>query len=407
MEDLIRSVALITEPESLHANIAGRLKEIAGCELATLCQYESGADAYVATFSTWQDGAEVRQIRVDVNGTLAKWLRVNEKPLVVPDGSGIFEYLDEDERRVLSELSIRVCVPLFAVNRLIGVVMLGSRNDEWRITGEDLQLLNTCGRHAALACENAGLYRFERERLQSMYRAEQLVVAGQLAASIAHEVRNPLTAIRSTIQYALESTGEWSTKQQLLQEALSEVDRIETTIAGILSLSRPHQLELEPIDVAEIIEWSLTLVHAYAESCHVSTIVDMQARPLPVLGDARELRQVFVNLFLNACQAMTDGGRLLIRSDITLGPDPSNTRPLAVVEVIDSGCGISPEEIDKVFNPFFTTKRAGTGLGLAICLEIVSRHDGRIRLDSQPGEGTVARIELPLRSVFHGQDSIG
>src|SRR5262245_52180939 len=152
MEDLIRSVALITDPESLHANIAGRLKEIAGCELATLCEYERGADAYVAAFSTWQDPTAVRTVRLEVNGTLAKWLRVNEKPLLTRDSSGIFEYLDESERHLLSELDVRICVPLFAGNRLIGVVLLGSRNPEWRIGAEDLRLLTTCGGHAALAC---------------------------------------------------------------------------------------------------------------------------------------------------------------------------------------------------------------------------------------------------------------
>ena len=221
-------------------------------------------------------------------------------------------------------------------------------------------------------------------------------MAGQLAAGVAHEIRNPLTAIRSTVQYLLSGCPETDPKHTLMEGLLSEVDRINGTIDGLLSLTRSRDLEVGEVDLADILDQILILVAVQAQQLGVAIVQEPRDRGLLVRGDSRQLKQVFLNLLLNALQAMPDGGTLTVsirrvRSGLThQGP------PWALVTIVDTGVGIPPDQLDKIFDPFFTTKREGTGLGLSVSYWIVQRHDGELDLASEPGKGTVASVRLPL-----------
>ena len=237
-----------------------------------------------------------------------------------------------------------------------------------------------------LALHNALLLRQGRQRVRGLYRAERLATLGELAAGAAHEIRNPLTSIRSTIQYLRPEFQEGSDKAVLVDELLGEVDRINGIIAGLLSFARPAPPHFEEVDVPALLRQVGRLLDSAARTQGVEFVLpeeEGRAR-----GDPDQLKQVFLNLCMNALQAMPEGGRLslgLVRSDHTLR-----------VSVADTGTGIPAEDLDLVFDPFFTTREEGTGLGLAVCYGIVSRHEGRIDIESRPGAGTAVHVRLPL-----------
>lgn len=400
MEVFARAIALETNLVSLRAAIASRLREITSCEAVVLCDYVQSRHQYEAVSSTDSPGEPVRLQPLDARGFLAKWLRVNLEPLVVPDATRVLDYLPERERDWLVSAGIRVCQPLVSGHRLAGVLLLLDRRETWQPAPGVIVSLKACAEHAAIACERVALAQAEGDRREAAYRAQQLAVTGQLAASVAHEVRNPLAAIRSNVQYVVEADPDQRGHDMLLR-VIDEVDRINRVLSGLLGLSRPHELELTDLDFVEVCEQSLALMHGYLKGRHITIGRQFACRPLPVRGDADELRQVFLNVLLNAYQATPEFGSI----SMTSGMSPTNTLGtetdgiLATLTIADTGPGISEDRLSHIFEPFYSTKKAGTGLGLPICLQIMNRHGGQIRVESQVGRGTTVILTLPLRTV--------
>ncbi len=396
MQDFNRSLVLIVDPEALQASVAARVLELTGADRVVIFQLEPDKSELRPTFTAGLERSSVAHLRFATRGRLARWLLTNESCLIVSQAGGVFEYLEEHERRVLVDLGVRACVPLVSLNRLVGLVLLGSARPDWDLEAGAADLLQLLASQAGLAFENAYLNREQRDRLRRLDRAERLAVAGQLAAGVAHEIRNPLTAIRSTVQYLMQDYAEATPKRQLVEQLLAEVDRIDRTVGGLLGLTRPREMEVADVDLADVLDQTLLLVAARAQQQHVSVAKEDWTAGLRVRGDARQLEQVFLNLVLNALQAMPDGGRLTValsRVRSALAPEAA---AWALVRVADSGPGIEPEHLDKVFDPFFTTKRDGTGLGLSVSYWIVQRHDGELDLASEAGRGTVASVRLPV-----------
>lgn len=383
----------MVDPKSLQASIATRITELFEWDRVVIFQIEPDRAAFSPHFSSVIPLAELEGVELRRRGPLAKWLLVNETCLVLSRASGIYQYLADSEKEILERLGIQVCVPLISLNRLIGIIMLGSSSQELDLDDEKINLLQSLAAQAALALENASLTKQHQDRLRRIYRAESLATAGQLAAGVAHEIRNPLTSIRSTIQYILQDYPDASPKGELLRELLSEVDRIDGTVNGLLALTRIGEFAPAAVNLAEELEHSLVLVRPQAMRKSVSIELQKSA-DLPVMGVANELKQVFLNVLLNALQAIPEGGAIRCKCE-------EWTQQLAgdrwaQVTISDSGAGIPPENLDKVFDPFFTTKRDGTGLGLSVCHGIIQRHEGEIDIQSIVGKGTTVFIRLPL-----------
>jgi signal transduction histidine kinase len=239
-EHLARTLALSVDPADLRASIGRRVGELIGCTRTIVCYDSESHDTFTADEAASPQAAG-GAVAFPANGTLSQWLRTNREALLVPHPRGAFEYLDEAERSVLLAVGARACVPIFANARLVAILLICSSEAGWRLAPEDIELVTRLAQQAGLALENAELHRLERDRLRGLHQAEQLAMAGQLAATVAHEVRNPLTAIRSAVQYVLESSSDWEHKRGLLQRILGEVDRIERTIGEVLALSRPSK----------------------------------------------------------------------------------------------------------------------------------------------------------------------
>ncbi len=399
-QELSRSLALIVDREALEASVAARIRELFDPDRLIVLEPDRATGNFLPGFSFGLEPGELEGLQVPARGKLARWLSANETCLMVDRQPGVHEYLDPFERDLLDRLRLNLCVPMVSLNRLTGILLLGSDRPGWGIRGGDVELLNLLASQASLAFENAALYRAQRERLDRLYRAERLAAVGQLAAGVAHEIRNPLTAIRSTMQYLLSGLDRAEPRYQLVVELLSEVDRINGTVGGLLSLSRSGEIHRVEIDLLEPLASAVQLVQARAAEQGVEVRSALGQGRLPVLGDAGQLKQVFLNLLINALQSMPEGGRLSVaaapgaaRGNRGGGGGGSSW---VEVRIEDTGPGIPPDQLRKVFDPFYTTKGEGTGLGLAICHGIMEQHEGEIQLESEVGSGTAAFIRLPL-----------
>jgi signal transduction histidine kinase len=398
--EALNTAALVTDLAALRSTLIGHFRRLATCQTVVLCAFDPGRDAYLPAASSHAIQSSGAPVEFPAGGHLIQWLEVNDTYLPIPDDDGVFNYLTAGEQRGLHALDVRLCMPLLAGGHVVSLLLFVDKRPGWRLPAPDASVVFQHAGYAAIVCERAERHRADHERLEVKHQAQQLVVAGQLAAAVAHEVRNPLSSIRSTIQYVLTSGSEWENKRELLRDTLHEVDRIEQSVAGMLSLSRPRNLTLVVLDITEVARESLRLVQAYAETQRILLRSD-SGQPIMVTGDRKELRQVFVNLLLNACQAMPNGGTITLTSDVGDDrPEPlATTQRYGIIRVADTGPGIPQDQMARVFDPFFTTKASGTGLGLPICLEIVSRHDGRLLLTCPPTGGTVAAVWLPVEAT--------
>jgi signal transduction histidine kinase len=231
-----------------------------------------------------------------------------------------------------------------------------------------------------------------KESQDQLIQAEKLTSLGQMAASIAHEINNPLAGVLVYTQLLSKKvTGDAFNKEEALgylSKMESEVSRCSRIIRNLLDFARQTQPTLRFVDINQVIEQVLAMVGHQAQLQNVEVVKEFSPSLPKVMADFDQLQQIFTNLTLNAIQAMPDGGRLTIRSSAVDGE--------VRIDVQDTGCGISKENMGKLFTPFFTTKAKGkgVGLGLAVVHGIIERHKGRIKVQSEVGKGTTFSVYL-------------
>lgn len=234
--------------------------------------------------------------------------------------------------------------------------------------------------------------RREQDRLrEELRRAEHLASLGKLLAEVAHEVRNPLAGIRSTVQLWQRLPLDSQTPESL-QAVVGAVDRLDALLRQLLYFSRAENIDQQSVDLNSVVRESLELLRAQAAQQNVHVDLDLDSRLPEIRGSVTSLRQLVLNLTTNALQAMPHSGRFCCR---TRWHDSDHT---VEMEISDTGPGIDPAVRARLFEPFFTTRPEGTGLGLALCREIVLRHNGNIELESGKPLGTVCRVVLPAGS---------
>jgi len=219
-------------------------------------------------------------------------------------------------------------------------------------------------------------------------RIRELASIGQLAATIAHELRNPLSSIKGSAQFLQNEYSEIEPVREFLGIIIDEVNGLNSLTTEFLEFARPMMLELKPVSVNEIVSRALNVMRHLLIDSDISVDDSLDDRTPIIQADERQLERVTRNVILNAVQAMPDGGAISIRT----GPTPGNG---AFVEIEDTGVGIGVDELDRIFQPFFTTKTKGTGLGLSVVSKIVENHGGRVEVRSVVGKGTTFRFTLP------------
>lgn len=231
---------------------------------------------------------------------------------------------------------------------------------------------------------------------QQLWQAAKLATVGELGASIAHELNNPLTTVSLRIETLLAQTEAADPRRQALLVVEQEVERMADLVAHLLDFSRRSHPQISTVDIRVEIDNTLELINHHLRKRKVQVVRDYAQDVPQVRADRQQMRQVFLNLFTNASDAMPQGGTLTIR--VRAAADGPNERLL--VEIEDNGSGIAPEDLPRIFEPFFTTKPEGqgTGLGLPICRRIIDEHRGSLQVQSRPGEGTTVRITLPVNN---------
>jgi two-component system NtrC family sensor kinase len=246
---------------------------------------------------------------------------------------------------------------------------------------------------------DAAKHELEQLHFQQLERADRLASIGEMAAGIAHEIKNPLAGISAAISIIKDDLDESDPRAEILSEVLQQVQRLDKTVNDLLFFGKPSMPEFACIDLNGIISKTLNFASQHRSVANIEKRLELAPDLPPVYADAKQMQQVFLNVILNAFQAMPGGGTLTI----TTGRAAGQTRDLVKIEVADTGSGIPSQVLEKIFTPFFTTKAQGTGLGLPICSKLIHLHNGEIRVDSDDTHGTVFTIELPACSIETGE----
>jgi signal transduction histidine kinase len=228
----------------------------------------------------------------------------------------------------------------------------------------------------------------ERKGQKALDEARNLAAIGKALAGVAHDIRAPLTAIGGFTRLVRKRLSADNPDRDRLDIVIGEADRLETMLTEMLDFSRPLELHLSEVDVKQLVESTLALVEAQAQSRNVKIETGWSGRMSSIVCDPARARQALLNLLINAIQASPEGERVEIRA--------GQPGARMIIDIVDHGAGIAEDLRENIFLPFFTTKTEGTGLGLPIALKIVQAHGGRLRAMENPDKGTIFRIALPL-----------
>lgn len=232
---------------------------------------------------------------------------------------------------------------------------------------------------------------------EQMRRADRLAAVGSLAAGIAHEIRNPLGSIKGLVQLLQEDLKGDDQKKSYAEVIVKEVDRLNKVVEELLSFARPDEAELEQnyelMNINEVLEQTLQLAEHDSKHTRI-TITKQFSKELPLVSvDKKKLQQAFLNIIINAFAAMESGGTLTVITEYI------KVNKLVRIQFQDTGCGIEPDIVSKIFDPFFTAKKEGTGLGLTITHQIISSHKGKLDVRSEIDKGTTFIINMPTEQT--------
>ena len=383
---------LIVDRDLLVANIVSKILQLCSVDRIVVFLLNSETDKYALA---GKHGDELFcRMHFTHHSKLVNWLSVNETYFQTSRRSSAISYFSDSEQELIHSAGVELIFPLKVMNRLNGFVFLGKRSDGENFSGEDVDLLKLMFDHAAFAIENTALYEEQSARIRRMYRADRLAILGELAAGAAHEIRNPLTTIRSTVQYLGKGMQD-PDKLDMVNELMEEVDRINKIVQGLLSFAKPSALEVTRVDILQLLKQSLVLLNNTIVRKQIDVAFDVHTPNTVVTADASQLKQVFLNVILNAVEAMEESSVRQLTLRIEPGRQLDYQSRYLLISITDSGRGIEPGDLEAIFNPFYTTKQEGTGLGLSISYGVINRHGGEMEITSLPGEGATALIKLP------------
>jgi len=361
-------------------------------------------------------------LRLRKDHPIVDWLSSHENALTRHDMEMMpqFKALWGEEKEDLERMGAELFIPLEAKGDLVGILAIGPKLSEVAYSQDDQLTLTTLANQAAVAIENARLYdaaqrelaerkRAEKtlkeysERLEEMVeertkelrdaqarliQSEKLAATGRLAASVAHEINNPLQGISNYLSVISRQVAQDDPLHEDLDMVKLGFERIAEIVRRLRAFYRPAGEEMEPTDINGVVERVLALMGHQLSLGNVEVKTELAERELPVLGSAGQLEQVLVNLALNAQEAMPEGGELMVRTALRDN--------VVQLQVTDTGQGISEEEMSRLFRPFYSGRGGkGLGLGLWISHNIIEGHGGRIEVESRVGEGTTFTISLP------------
>jgi len=396
-----KAMVTILDLSALNSTIMDTLARVLGIEKISVFLLDKERNQYFLAAAHGLDFDEMKTVTFSSSARLPQHLARTRSIVLLEELRQDRD--DPSEQAVIDTLQVlhaELCIPLVNKDRLIGFFNFGKRASRSMYSEADLALLTTLAQNAAVALDNAMLYEDLRRSRLLMRRTDRLRSLETIAGGFAHEIRNPLTSIKTFVQLAPERKHDDEFIGHFSQIVHEDVLRIERLIQEILDYARYMEPKFSLENLNDIISSCLYFIEVKAESKNISVEKDF-VRTLPsIMLDRQQIKQVLLNLLINAMEAMGDrGGRLTVR---TRGLSKPGGDFWIQIEVQDTGPGIAPADMDHIFDPFYTTKhhseeREGTGLGLTIVHQIVQEHHGYIEVESQPGRGTTFFINLPIR----------
>ncbi len=405
-------IASTLDQDAVVSIVMTEIRESLRAECVSVLLQEGDALVFVAAAGPRTEG--LVGMRFPVTSGIAGWVMQEGKAALIGDARSDPRFFDRiDAVTGLTTRSL-LAVPLVVKGAPMGVVQ-ATNKAEGAFDEHDLRLLESIASSAAIAIENARLYQAEQKqfrRLQQsqaqLIHAEKMSALGRLAASVAHEINNPLQAVQGCLALInddladsdLDESQRREHTQHDLEVAQVEINRIVAIVRRLRDFYRPAREGLRSIPLHTVLENLVALVGKQLQNSGI--VVELNWDQLPDLYTNPDLlQQVFLNLALNAIDAMPGGGTLRVRTALEQSPLRNSPQavPVARVEFSDTGTGIPPELLSRVFEPFFTTKEHGSGLGLSISYEIIESLGGEIAVTSQVGIGTTFVVLLPVREA--------
>jgi two-component system, NtrC family, sensor kinase len=402
ISDACREIVASLDLERALQLVMAKAVETLPMDAGALFQFDAALQAYRVVVSHALSPEHVAQITFAFEEGVPGWVVKHRQPLIIPDAAAdarVHPYVVEDG--VQSVLA----APLIAREQVVGVLNLYCKSGKNAFDDEARRLAEIFGAQIAVAIENARLMeelrrataelearvdrrtRQLRETQAQIIRTEKLAVVGRLASSVAHEVNNPLQAIALQLQLIADE-GLTEPAGQRLSIVQEELARIAGIVQRLLDFQRPTPGERAPHDVAVLLDEVLSLASKQLQQHGIEVIRQASGGLKPVVVAGDQLKQVFLNLVLNAIQAMPRGGQLHVKVE--------QVDNVLEVHLTDTGVGMTPAVMDHLFEPFFSTKTNGTGLGLAVSHEIVTQNGGTLAASSKVDQGSTFIIQLPL-----------
>ena len=317
------------------------------------------------------------------------------------------EELDPDRReQLISQLRVwpptsALTAPLRHEGKRLGALVLYGGVNNHMFHPRDLPFVQALADLVSVAIAESH-HRVQAANLQQdlaqtqaqLLQSAKLAAVGELAASVAHEINNPLYAARNSLYLIDQEIPPEASYRPLMDIAQGELSRIARIVTRMSDFYRPTRAELQPTDLNTLITDTLELVQTHIRHGRISVITDLEADLPQVTAHSDQIRQVLLNLMLNACDAMPKGGTLTTRTQLLSSAEDEGE--IILMQLADTGNGIAEEHLPHIFEPFYTTKASGTGLGLAISAHIATQHGGRIDVESTVGQGTTFSITLPV-----------
>lgn len=407
LSEFSKALVAILDLRSLTEEIVRTLANVLGIRTASLYLLDQEKGVYTLSSSHGVITDAVKLFRLSVRDDLPAYLAFHQAILVreeleQTDVQGI----PRSVRETLAAMESEVCIPLVNKDRLIGFCNLGVRRDSGMYSEEDLNLLTTLAQNAAIALDNAILYQDLRRSQTLMRRTDRLRSLETVAGGFAHEIRNPLTSIKTFVQLAPLRRDDTEFMGSFSKVVAEDLHRIERLIQEILDYARYMEPKFSKQDLNDVVASCLYFVEVKAESKAIRIEKDLAPDLPTVLLDRQQIKQILLNLFLNAMDAMADGGGQLTVKTHRL--TKSAGEAWVQIEVGDTGQGIAADVLEHIFDPFYTTKhqsaeREGTGLGLTIVHQIVQEHRGSIEVASTVGSGTTFFVNLPVNPLQAGR----